>query len=124
MPISTNVVLGQGVKIFQPELVDLYGCALGDDTKVGAIVEIQRNAFIGRRSTEGRLQTEQGWHTVPTRVKCGASIGRGAVILAGVTIGGGALIGAGAVVTHDVPDHHIAKGVPARLGPSVLEMQL
>src|SRR5690348_12467391 len=49
MPISANVVLGQRVKIFQPDLVNLYGCTLGDDTKIGAFVEIQKNAFIGSR---------------------------------------------------------------------------
>lgn len=151
MPIAANVVLGQGVKIFQPDLVNLYGCTLGDETKVGAFVEVQKNAFIGNRckisshtficegvtieddvfvghgvmfindlypraTTDGRLQTDDDWQVVATRVKRGASIGSGAVILGGVTIGEGALIGAGAVVTRDVPDHRLAKGIPARLG--------
>ena len=154
MPVSTNVILGKGVKIFQPDLVNLYGCTVGDDTKIGAFVEIQKNAFVGRRckisshtficegvtieddvfvghgvlftndlypraTTDGRLQTEDDWMVVTTRVKQGASIGSGAVILAGVTIGEHAMVGAGAVVTQDVPDRKIAKGVPARLGRSV-----
>jgi UDP-2-acetamido-3-amino-2,3-dideoxy-glucuronate N-acetyltransferase len=154
MPISANVVLGQGVQIFHPDLVNLYGCSVGDETKIGSFVEIQKNASVGKRckisshtfvcegvtieddvfvghgvmfindlypraSQDGRLQTEADWKVVPTRVKRGASIGSGAVILGGVTIGEGALIGAGAVVTHDVPDQQIAKGVPARLGRAV-----
>ena len=49
MPIAADVVLGTGVRIFQPELVNLYGCAIGDDTKIGAFVEIQKNAVIGAR---------------------------------------------------------------------------
>ena len=52
---------------------------------------------------------------IPTRVRKGASIGSGAVILCGVTIGERALIGAGAVVTRDVPDDAVVTGVPARL---------
>jgi len=110
MPISANVVPGQGVKIFQPDLVNLYGCTLGGDTQVGAFVEIQKDAFIARwrkisshsficegvtieddvfvgpgvmfvndlyprATTDGRLQTEQDWHVMPTGVKRGASIG-------------------------------------------------
>jgi len=49
MPIAENVVLGRDVKIFQPTLVNLYGCKIGDETKVGAFVEIQKNAVIGKR---------------------------------------------------------------------------
>ena len=49
MPISANVVLGQGVQIFQPDLVNLYGCTVGDESKVGAFVEVQKNAVIGKR---------------------------------------------------------------------------
>lgn len=151
MPVAESVVLGKDVRIFQPTLVNLYGCTIGDETKVGAFVEIQKNAFIGARckisshtfvcegvtiedevfvghgvmfindiypraTAGGALQTEADWQVVATRVKRGASIGSGAVILAGVTIGEGAMVGAGAVVTRDVPPNTIAKGVPARLG--------
>ncbi|MGD0383012.1 MAG: acyltransferase [Thermoguttaceae bacterium] len=46
MPIH-NVTLGKDVQIRQPDLVNLYGCAIGDETRVGAFVEIQKNASIG-----------------------------------------------------------------------------
>ena len=49
MPITDDVQLGPGVKIFHPQLVNLYGCSIGADTKVGAFVEVQKNAFIGER---------------------------------------------------------------------------
>jgi UDP-2-acetamido-3-amino-2,3-dideoxy-glucuronate N-acetyltransferase len=49
MPIKNDVQLGQGVKIFQPDLVNLYGCSIGDETKIGAFVEIQKGVKIGAR---------------------------------------------------------------------------
>jgi acetyltransferase-like isoleucine patch superfamily enzyme len=49
MPIAPSVVLGKDVRIFQPDLVNLYGCTIGDDTKIGAFVEIQKNALVGAR---------------------------------------------------------------------------
>jgi UDP-2-acetamido-3-amino-2,3-dideoxy-glucuronate N-acetyltransferase len=49
MPITSDVTLGQGVVIFHPELVNLYGCCVGAETKIGAFVEIQKGAFIGQR---------------------------------------------------------------------------
>lgn len=49
MPIAADVVLGTGVRIFQIDLVNLYGCSIGDETKIGAFVEIQKNATIGAR---------------------------------------------------------------------------
>ena len=48
MPISDSVILGNNVNVFQPELVNLYGCTIGDNTKIGAFVEIQKNATIGK----------------------------------------------------------------------------
>jgi len=47
VPVTSDVRLGKGVRIFQPDLVNLYGCTVGDDTKIGAFVEIQKNATIG-----------------------------------------------------------------------------
>ena len=41
-----NVKLGKDVKIF--DFVNLYGCSIGDDSKVGTFVEIQKNASIGK----------------------------------------------------------------------------
>jgi acetyltransferase-like isoleucine patch superfamily enzyme len=48
MPVS-DVQLGKDVKIFHPSLVNLYGCRIGDDTKVGTFVEVQKGACIGAR---------------------------------------------------------------------------
>jgi len=138
VPIAPDVVLGRNVTIHHPSLVNLYGCRVGDDVKVGAFVEIQKGASVGdrckisshtfvcegvtieaevfvghgvmftndpypRASLEGRLANDDDWTVVPTRVREGATIGSGAVILCGVTIGEHAMIGAGAVVTRDVP---------------------
>lgn len=48
MPIAADVTLGKRVIIHHPDLVNLYGCQLGDDTRIGSFVEIQRGARVGR----------------------------------------------------------------------------
>jgi UDP-2-acetamido-3-amino-2,3-dideoxy-glucuronate N-acetyltransferase len=151
MPIAKSVSLGTGVQIPHESLVNLYGCAIGNDTKIGTFVEIQKNASVGDRckisshtfvcegvtiedevfvghgvmftndrfpaatNADGSLQTEADWSVEATVVRKRASIGSNATILAGITVGEGALVGAGSVVTHDVPDHAIVAGVPARI---------
>ena len=159
MSVADNVVFGKGVVIYHPDLVNLYGCTIGDDTKIGTFVEIQKNVVVGARckisshsficegvtiedevfvghgvvfindrypraTADGQLQTEADWEVIPTRVKRGASIGSGAVIMCGVTIGEKALVGAGAVITHDVPDYAIVVGVPARVMGDVREREV
>lgn|SRR5574341_787803 len=147
--IAPDVKLGQGVKIYA--FVNLYGCEIGDDSKIGTFVEIQRGARIGKRvkisshtficegvtigdevfighnvsfindkyprstNEDGSLQTDADWQLETTLVKRRASIGTGSTILCGVTIGESAIVGAGSVVTHDVPDHTIVAGNPARI---------
>jgi len=49
MPIGADVKLAAGVRIHHPDLVNLYGCQIGDDTRIGAFVEIQKGATIGAR---------------------------------------------------------------------------
>ena len=151
MPISPDVTLGSNVVLHHKDLVNLYGCRIGDETKIGTFVEIQKNSVIGKRckisshsficegveiadevfighgvmftndsypraaTMEGLVQAEADWKLLPTRVRARASIGSNATILPGITVGENAMIGAGAVVTHDVPDHAIVAGVPARI---------
>jgi acetyltransferase-like isoleucine patch superfamily enzyme len=49
MPIAPDVKLGNRVQIHHPDLVNLYGCSVGDDSRIGAFVEVQKNATIGSR---------------------------------------------------------------------------
>jgi len=44
--IAPDVRLGKGVKL--SKFINLYGCEIGDETKIGAFVEIQKNARVGR----------------------------------------------------------------------------
>jgi acetyltransferase-like isoleucine patch superfamily enzyme len=45
--VAPDVKLGRGVRL--AKFVNLYGCEIGDDTKIGAFVEVQKNAIVGRR---------------------------------------------------------------------------
>jgi len=49
MSISNDVKLGKNAKIFHPDLVNLYGCIIGDETTIGPFIEIQRGVSIGKR---------------------------------------------------------------------------
>lgn len=157
--IADDVKLGAEVVIHHPGLVNLYGCTIGDGTRVGTFVEIQAGVAIGRRckisthafictgvtiedgvfvghgvmfvndlfprarNEEGRLQAEEDWELVETRVEEGASIGSNATVLGGVVVGRNAMVGAGAVVTRDVPEFAVVTGVPARVVGDVRAMR-
>lgn len=49
MPITPDVVLGEKVVIRHPDLVNLYGCSIGAETKIGTFVEIQKGVTVGAR---------------------------------------------------------------------------
>ena len=49
MPISSNVVLNGDVSIYHPDQVNLYGCSVGDGSRIGSFVEIQKGAVVGAR---------------------------------------------------------------------------
>lgn len=124
--IAPDVVLGQGVEVFH--FVNLYGCEIGDDTRIGSYVEIQRGARVGRNCKvsshsficEGvRVEDEvfigHGVNFINDKYPRAANadgslqtdadwtlqrttVGRGASIGTGATILGGISIGAGATV--------------------------
>ncbi len=48
MPISPDCMIGDQVKIYYENLVNLYGCTIGSNTQIGPFVEIQKNVVIGK----------------------------------------------------------------------------
>ena len=140
--IDADVRLGQGVRIFDPQLVNMFGCEIGDRSFIGPFVEITRGVVVGKDCKieshsflcdavtledgvfigHGVMFTNDLYPTttrhvvyLPTRVGTGASIGSNATVIGGVTIGAHAVVGAGAVVTRDVPACAIVAGNPAKV---------
>jgi acetyltransferase-like isoleucine patch superfamily enzyme len=138
--IDSDVMLGKGVRIHNPDQVNIFGCEIGDGSFIGPFVEITRGVKIGRNCkieshsficTEvtieddvfighGVMFTNDLYPRVDrqvaylhTHVGKGASIGSNATLVAGITIGEYAVIGAGAVVTRNIPSYSIAIGNPA-----------
>ena len=112
--IDKDVSIGSNVKL--QNRVSVYaGVTLEDGVFVGPHATFTNDTYPRSIAPDGSLLNSEDWPKVPTLVKYGASIGASAVVIAGVTIGRWAMIGAGAIVTHDIPDHGLAIGRPARL---------
>jgi acetyltransferase-like isoleucine patch superfamily enzyme len=84
--IAPDVKLGQGVKLAQ--FVNLYGCEIGDETKLGTFVEVQKNAKIGKR----------------------CKISSHSFVCEGVTIEDNVFIGHGVMFTNDIYPRATAEG--------------
>ena len=77
--IAPDVILGENVRVFQPDLVNLYGCSIGDGTKIGAFVEVQQGVKIGRN----------------------CKISSHSFLCSGVTLGDGVFVGHGVMFIND-----------------------
>lgn len=140
--IDDNVKLGHNVRIFNPDLVNIFDCEIGDNTFIGPFVEITRNVVIGKNCIieshsyicdsvtleddvfigHGVMFTNDLYPKadrqvvkIKTLLRTGSSIGSNATIVAGVTIGEHAIVGAGSVVTKDIPAFSTAAGNPAKV---------
>jgi acetyltransferase-like isoleucine patch superfamily enzyme len=78
--IASSVILEKDVVIYQPDLVNLYGCRIREGTRIGAFVEIQKNALIGRS----------------------CKISSHTFICEGVTLEDGVFVGHGVMFTNDL----------------------
>ncbi len=142
--VDENVTIGEGTKIWhfchvQSGAVIGENCVLGQNVnisnhvKIGNSVKIQNNVSIYEgveleddvfcgpscvftNDLTPRAAYPKGHENYKkTLIKKGASIGANATIVCGHTVGRYAMVAAGAVVTKDVPDYCLVKGVPAKI---------
>ncbi len=104
--VARNVRIGNNVKI-ENNVSVFEGVTLEDDVFCGPSCVFTN--VINPRSHVPRQHEYR-----PTLIRKGASLGANCVILCGHTVGRFAFVGAGAIVTHDVPDHALVVGNPAR----------
>ncbi|MDG4828904.1 acyltransferase [Solwaraspora sp. WMMD1047] len=117
--VSRGAYVGPGVRIGDNVKLQNYALVyepaeLGDGVFVGPAAVLTNDEYPRAVTPQGRLKSGDDWTAVGVRVGEGAAIGARAVCVAPVTIGRWALVGAGAVVTRDVPDFGLVRGVPAR----------
>ncbi len=104
--------------------IQVYGGFINRNTTIVSMesITIESKVTIGpnvciydhdhnMNNTDGK----QPYISSPVKIKSGAWIGAGAIILKGVTIGSNSIISAGAVVTKNIPDNTCAMGIPARI---------
>ncbi|HUO74163.1 MAG TPA: acyltransferase [Solirubrobacteraceae bacterium] len=115
--------IGSGCNICDHTYIE-DGVVIGDRVTIKSGVylwegiEVEDDVFIGPQATftnDRFPRSRQPFTLETTRIRRGATIGAGAVVLPGVVIGERAMVGAGAVVTRDVPDRMLVVGNPARV---------
>ena len=104
--IENEVTLGDRVTV-KCGVAIWDGVRIEDDVFVGPCVTFTNDVFPRSKVDRPKI--------ADTVVRRGASLGANCTLLPGVTIGVQAMVGAGSVVTHDVPDHALVYGQPARI---------
>lgn len=112
--VGRGVVVGDRVKI--QNNASLYeGLVVEDGAFIGPHVVFTNDRVPRAVNPDGVPKTTDDWELGRTLLQHGAALGAGTVVVTGVTIGRWAMAGAGSVITHDVPDHALVLGNPARV---------
>jgi acetyltransferase-like isoleucine patch superfamily enzyme len=105
--VGDDVTVKNGVQLWD-------GLRVGDGVFIGPNAILTNDRYPRSITATGELARADDWEVSPIRLRTGASIGAGAVVVAGRDVGRFATVGAGAVVTRSVPDHALVAGNPAR----------
>lgn len=118
--IGANCNIGDGCFIETNVKID-DNVVVKNNVSIWDGVEIKQNVFIGPSVTftndlKPRVKNLlPGFKPLKTLIKEGASLGANSTVLANVTVGSYAMVAAGSVVTKDVPDFALVRGLPARM---------
>ncbi|WP_028188828.1 acyltransferase [Salinispora pacifica] len=122
--IGEDCVLGKGVHVASAAVIGnrvkiqdgcgVFGATLEDGVMLAPGVYLLEDQAPRAVNPSGHLKGRKDWRRDPVTIRYGATIGANSVIAPGVTIGRYALVGIGSVVGHDVPDHGLVMGNPAR----------
>ncbi|MCD6341730.1 MAG: N-acetyltransferase [Thaumarchaeota archaeon] len=130
--VGDNVEMGHGVMVREGSKIAANSkigsfTQLDGSVMIGASVNIQSGVylphltivedgvFIGPRAIVTNDPYPVSGRLLGVRIRKGAVIGAGAILIAGIEVGEGAVIAAGAIVTKDVPANQVVVGAPARL---------
>lgn len=114
---AVTLKIGAGCFIGRFSHINAFRCvAMEDNVLVGERVHITDATHKYHDSAIPIIHQGEEFKG-PVLIQKGAWLGSGSVIMPGVSIGRNAVVGANAVVTQDVPDNFIARGVPAKMFP-------
>lgn len=137
--IFPNAKIGENCNICSHCLVENdvkigNNCTIKSGVQLWDGLELEDNVFIGANTTFTNdrypRSKNKNWRLISTKIRKGASVGAGSVILPGIVIGEHAMIGAGSVVTKNIPPNTIWYGNPAQMkgyithNDVLLDMQL
>jgi len=115
--IESGAIIGNGVTI-KNQVMIWEGIIIEEGVFIGPGVIFTNDSYprsprLNDLNISKRYSTKESW-LKKTYVKYGATVGAGSIITPGITIGNYALIAAGAVVTKNVQDHQLIKGISGK----------
>lgn len=105
--VGRRCKIQNGAQLFSPALIE-------DGAFIGPNVILTNDQYPRSVDDSGELKDASMWESVGVVVREGASLGAGAICVAPVEIGKWAVVGAGSVVTSNVRNFELVRGVPAR----------
>ena len=107
--VASDVVLGEGAQVMAGAVIQ-PGCRIGINSIINTRASVDHDSIVGEHAHVAPGVTMSGG----VKIGMGSHIGTGATLIQGKSIGRGCLVAAGAVVTKDIADGVMVRGVPAR----------
>lgn len=111
---SSIIIIGNNCGISNSALVAINSIIVEDDVMIGGSCKLYDHDFHSIYFEQRMRNPDTNVKSAPIKIKRGAFIGAGTIILKGVTVGARSVVGAGSVVTRNIPDGEVWAGNPAK----------